>query len=562
MTIINRILIGLATIFLLSNCTKKERSKNQKPNVLFVLMDDLGYGQFGIYNDTITTADFNPFFVRLVDSLQGYSLEKSLEYSQTAIPNLTKLAKEGATFSNAYTSSNVCSPSRLGMVTGILQNRWGIYTNDDSEQSGIRKGTHLVEKVKELNYNTAHIGKWHIGQRDDQILHKILDQHQLPRDTNFYLLKTSQPELFNEIRESGYLGSVIDEQNPLNHGFDYYYGYNHWASQYYNSYNIWENRTHLGKQPGYNTDVFTEKAIEKIGESIKENKPFYVQLHYHAVHDSVELKAPDKYLKKFNSDSFELNNFYAHLYAVDKNIGKIVDYLKSKNEYENTIIVFTSDNGAMSGGSYDGHKSGSPLPGNTPFSGHKGNYYLGGFRVPLFVHWPNGIKVNFKSNSLVSTMDILPTILDAVGTKVPDTIDGKSLLPILNNQKNKKIHEYLLWSGVHAAKWGYLIANSTKTHKDEDQFAPPAWVVIKDNYLLRFTGKVDPNLYYDQMDGKSPNIELFNIKNDPAETKDISKDHPEIVREMKAIYFKESKNFPKPVNWEVSNWQELKNRGI
>lgn len=557
-----RILVSLSALFTLSNCNKKEQPKVQQPNVLFVLMDDLGYGQFGIYNDTITTADFNPFFVSLVDSLQGYSLEKSLEYSKTAIPTLTKLAKEGVTFTNAYTSSNVCSPSRLGMITGILQNRWGIYTNDDSEQSGIRKGTHLAEKIKASGYRTAHIGKWHIGQRNDQILHKILTKHQLAKDTNFYLLKPTHPELFNEIRESGYLGSVVESQNPLNHGFDYYYGYNHWASQYYNSYNIWENRTHLGKQAGYNTDVFTEKAIEKIDESLQENKPFYVQLHYHAVHDSVELKAPDKYLEKFNSDSFELNNFYAHLYAVDKNIEKIVDFLKAKEAYKNTIIVFTSDNGAMSGGSYDGHKSGSPLPGNTPFSGHKGNYYLGGFRVPFFIHWPNGIKQQKLSNTLVSTMDILPTVLDAVGTKVPDSLDGKSLLSLLNNQKEEKIHDYLLWSGVHATKWGYLIANSTKTHADEDQFAPPAWVVIKDNYLLRFTGKIEAGLYYDQMAGRAPVLELFDIKNDPSETKDISKDHPDKVKEMKAIYFKESKNFPRPIHWEESNWHELKKEKV
>lgn len=552
--------IALVGLLVLTHCGKKGNSGERKPNVLFVLMDDLGYGQFGVYNDTITTSDFNPFFVSLVDSLQGYSLEKSLEYSKTAIPNLTKMAKEGVTFTNAYTSSNVCSPSRLGIVTGILQNRWGIYTNDDSEQSGIRLGTHLAEKLKALNYKTSHIGKWHIGKRNDSILHGILNKHGLPEDTNFYLIGESHPEAFKEIRESGYLGSVVDEQNPLNHGFDYYYGYNHWASQYYNSYNIWENYTHMGKQPDYNTDVFTNKAMDKISESLQEDKPFYVQLHYHAVHDSVELKAPKKYLEKFNSGSSELDNFYAHVYAVDYNIGKIVDFLKSRGAYENTMIVFTSDNGAMSGGSYDGHKSGSPLPGNTPFSGHKGNYYQGGFRVPMFIHWPKGITDHIWSNEMVSTMDILPTIIDAVGGSVPKDIDGKSLMPLVHNKNHNKIHDHLIWSGVHSAKWGYLIANSTKTHADEDRFAPPAWVVIKDNYLLRYTGEIAPGIYYDKMDGREAIIELFDIEKDPAELNDISKFHPDLVKEMANIYFEESIDFPRPITWDVSNWVDLRNK--
>ena len=364
-------------LFLLVIICGCSEPKEMKPNVLFILMDDLGYGQFGINNDTITTGDFDPYFVHLVDSLQGYSLDKSLEFSKTAIPELSTLAKEGVIFTNAYTSSNLCAPSRIGIMTGTNQNRYGMYIIEDVDKGGFTPGTLLPEILQKNGYRTAHIGKWHIGKRNEEILNDILRKNGLEENQNHYLLEETQPEVYAQIVKSGYMGSVVDEQNPRNNGFDYYFGYNYWASQYYNSNLVWENFEHAEKQKGYNTDVFTDKALDFIKESVASDKPFYVNLHYHAVHDSVEPKAPAKYFNKFKSDSYTLNNFYAHINAVDTNVKRIVDFLKSKNVLDNTIIIFTSDNGAMAGGSYDGFKSGSPLPGNTPFSGTKGKEVLG-----------------------------------------------------------------------------------------------------------------------------------------------------------------------------------------
>ncbi|MDG1729109.1 MAG: sulfatase-like hydrolase/transferase [Algibacter sp.] len=534
----------------------------KKTNVLFIMMDDLGYGQFGIYNDTISTSDFDPYFVSLVDSLQGYSLEKSLEFSKIAIPNLTTLAKEGIIFNKAFTSSNICAPSRMGIATGMIQNKFGVYTNTDCEKQGLETGTHLAEILKKQNYKTAHIGKWHIGKRDKQIINNILSEANIDEQTSYNNLKKSHPEVFKKITKTGYIGSVVNEQHPLNNGFDYYYGYNHWSSDFYNAKNVWEDFKYTGNQPNYNTDVFTTKAINAMKGAIKNKDPFYVQLHYHAVHDSLEPKAPEKYFKKFNADSYDLNNFYAHINAVDENVQRIMDYLKSEGQYENTIVIFTSDNGAMAGGSYDGHKTGSPLPGNTPFSGHKGNFYQGGFRVPMFVSWPGHINQPRVSDLLVSTMDILPTAIDASGCQLPKQIDGKSLLPILENKPKQKGHDYLIWSGIQSYKWGYLINKSTKTHSNESGFAPPAWVVIKDDYLLRFTGTLEKGIYKDHMEGRTPIIELFNIKNDPAENNNLVKKYPEKVKELSQLYFNESENFPPPADWKKSKWEELRSKDL
>lgn len=231
--------------------------------------------------------------------------------------------------------------------------------------------------------------------------------------------------------------------------------------------------------------------------------------------------------------------------------------MKSKDLYNNTIIIFTPDNGAMAGGRHKGHKVCSPLPDNAPFSGHKGNFYQGGIRVPLFIHWPAGIKAPSRSNHLVSTMDILPTVIDAVKGEVLEDIDGKSLLPLLNNPNYPAIHDYLLWVGMHSTAWGFLIEKSTKDHHTERPFAPSGWVVMQDDFTLRFTGKISPGIYYDYMDGRESILELYNTQKDPAETIDLSQEMPERIAQMSKIFYEEAMNLPPPAVWEREKWEEL-----
>ncbi len=544
----------IATLFLFTACQKEPG----QANILFILMDDLGYGQFGLNNDTISVDDFNPFFMHLVDSLQGYSKEKALEFSKTAIPTLTSLAKDGILFTNAHTSSNLCAPSRLGIATGNNQAKWGMYRNIDVEKGGILPGIHLAGKIKAQGYKTAHIGKWHIGTRNREVINTVYGNFGLDKPTSNAEIGKKHPELAAALKACGYQGSVIDAHNPLNHGFDYYFGYNNWASQYYNSTLVWENFNHAGKQKGYNTDVFTDKAMDFMEAQQESGEPFYVQLHYHAVHDSVEPRAPDKYLDHFDSDSYILNNFYAHIYAVDQNVKRIVDFLKAKGQYENTLIVFTSDNGGMCGGSYHGNKSGSPLPGNAPFSGHKGNYYQGGIRVPMFVHWPAGIKKRGIYTELISTIDILPTAVEIAGGEVPGEIDGKSFSPILKGSFETKLHDQLLWAGIHSARWGFEIMRTTKTHDNEASYAPAAWVIKKEDYMLRFVGTLEPGVYLDYMNGREPVFELYNVKNDPAERNNLAQEMPGKVKELAKLYFSRAEDFPVPARWNKDKWEELK----
>ncbi|NME72900.1 sulfatase-like hydrolase/transferase [Flammeovirga aprica] len=499
----------------------------EKPNIIFILMDDLGYGHFAVNNDTLEVEDFDPYFVELVDKLEGYSKEDALAFSKRAIPTISKLANEGIVFNNAYATSNLCSPSRMGIATGILQNRFGVHVNAD-KNVGIPQGAHLAEKIHGLGYKTAHIGKWHLG----------------PNDPN---------------AKVGKKGSVTDELHPLNNGFDYYYGYNHWGSQFYNSDLVFENYEHAGIQTEYNTDTFTDKALDFMMKYIDDEMPFYVQLHYHAVHDSLEPKAPAKYFDKFDSDYYDLNNFYAHLNGVDENIKRIVDYLESKGELENTLILFSSDNGAQAGGSYNGAKIGSPLPANAPYIGTKGTMHQGGVRVPLFVYWKNGITAPHTSEHLVSTMDIIPTSIAAAGGTVPTGIDGKSLLPIFIDQNAPEVRDYLLFAGRHAGSWGHLINKTFHTKPNTEKNAsPPAWAVMKEQYMLRFTGEMSPNYHRDYPSGRKPVFELFDVKSDPKETKDLSALFPELVIELGEIFCEELKTFATPDGWGNDNWNEIK----
>lgn len=520
------------------------------PNVLFIMMDDLGYGQFGIHNNDLTTEGFDPFFVEIVREEQGYDLKQALDFSRRAMPVMHRLAEEGIVFTKAFTSSSLCAPSRLGIATGILQARMGIYRNVDCENEGIKPNMHLAEIIKRQGYATAHIGKWHVGRRDDQMIIDALRSQGITDTLSWRQVARSHPDIYDQLWDAGYYGSVIEEQNPLQHGFDYYFGYNNWASQFYNSPLVWENYEHAGTQKGYNTDVFTDTALAFISKQLDTEKPFYVQLHYHAVHDSLEPKAPAHYFNKFRSNSYDLANFYAHVNAVDENIGRIIDLLKDRGAYENTLIVFTSDNGAQAGGP-------SVLPGNAPFSGHKGTYYQGGIRVPYVIHWPSGIKKPRSSDMLVSTMDILPTAIEAANGTVPDGLDGKSLLQTISGEEDEPVHDHLVWAGLHARAWGFLLKKSYETDGSERNFAPPAWVVLKDDNLLRYTGTIDTDLYTDYPDGAEPILELFNIQNDPAELTDVSKEFPAKVDELVDIYRRESSDFLPAIFWRKSKWEEL-----
>ena len=519
-----------------------------RPNLLFIMMDDLGGGQCQFLNGDLTVAQLDPYFKELVAQRQDYTPEQALEFSRRAMPTLTRLAESGVVFTRTYAASSLCAPSRLAIASGRNLPQAGVYTNMDAENDGLQPGTHLAEVLHRAGYATAHIGKWHIGKRDNGMITDAFARHGIEPIYDFWAIRAKHPKIWDELWDSGYYGSVAKEQNPLNNGFDYYYGYNNWASQFYDSTLVWEGFEHAGRQSGYNTEVLTDKAIDFTQQ--QDGKPFYIQLHYHAVHDYLEPNAPERYRRKFISPSYNLSNFYAHIYAVDVNVQRILNVLQQTGQLENTLIAFTSDNGAMAGGP-------NVLPGNAPFSGHKGMFNQGGIRVPLFFHWANGIPHQGPSEQMVSSMDILPTFIEAAGLDVPDGIDAKSLMGLLSGRTSAPVRDRMSWAGIHARFWGFM-SNTAMVSRDEERSrAPGGWAVVKGDYVLRFIGTREPGIYSDHPDGSDPQLALYNIKTDPAETTNVKDQFPELVKAMKTEYLKQTPGFKPPIVWNEEKWKEL-----
>lgn len=543
-------LLSLFIVTILNSCTLSDKSTSEKPNIIFVMLDDFGYSQIAYNSQEISEKDYDPLFLEYTLENGDYSPVQALDFSRRATPTLSRMAKQGVIFTNAFTSSNLCAPSRIGIATGIQQNRWGIYRNIDCEAHGPKPGSLLAIRLQKSGYATAHIGKWHIGRRDQNMVAEFMKKHGRKDSAGIYPSLWKHPKIRKDLNENGYMGSCIPEHNPINNGFDYYYGYNTWESPFYNATNIWNGFEHVPPNPNYNTDVFTQEAISFIEKSIENKKPFYVQLHYHAVHAPLQPKAPEEYYSRFNSESFILNNFYAHVFAVDENIQKLEKFLMGKGIAENTIIVFTSDNGGSIG-------KRSTLPGNAPFRGHKGMHLMGGIKVPLFFYWPAGIQKPAVNHLLVSTLDILPTVLDASGIVPPQNIDGKSLLSYLKGNSEKPVHEYLFWSGIHGRTWGFMSQHNNFAEVRSRDQAPYAWVVVKDNYALRFISETKPGLYKDLPDGKPAFLELYNIGNDPGEKMNVKENEPERLEELKSIWEKEAIKLPPPVKIGRHFWEEI-----
>ncbi len=542
---------GIGLMGLLAACVTMAQNR---PNLIFIMADDLGYGQCGLYNDDLAVGDFDPFFTKLVagyeEPRQAYTPEEALEFSKRAMPSLRKLGEGGVVFTRAFSPSSLCAPARLSIATGRYPQKHGAYENVDVVNGGLQPGTHLAERLHEAGYACAHIGKWHIAKHDDQVVADVLARHGINENPGMKAIAKQHPDIVDEIAAAGYEGSVDKDQNPLRHGFDYYFGYNHHGSPFYDSSIVWENYGHAGRQSGYNTEVFTDKAIGFIDGALTNGRPFFVQLHYHAMHDLLQPNAPDKYVRHFNSTSYDLGNFYGHLYALDANIQRLVDFLKDNGALDNTLIVFTSDNGAMAGGP-------SVLPGNAPFSGHKGTFNQGGIRVPLLCSWPAGIKQHRVLDQLVSSMDILPTFLGAAGLDVPQDLDGKSLLPLLATDSVAEVRQQMRWAGIDARRWGFLINTSFKNYTTEVAFAPGGWAMLRGDYVLRFVGSVEPQVYRESPDGAAPRYALYDYVRDPAETTDLKEQMPEMVESLKAEYEKQTLDFAPPVKWNAGKWKEI-----
>ena len=499
--------ISIAVLLITFSCnsTKKSESKEktpkQKPNIIYILADDLGYGEVGVYGQT-----------------------------KIETPNIDALAKEGMMFTQYYSGAPVCAPARSVLMTGKHLGHSFVRGNDE-----------WADRGDVWNYKSVIADASLEGQRP------------LPSET------VTIPKL---LKQSGYktgmvgkwgLGAPQTESIPTKMGFDYFFGYNCQRQAHtYNPVHLYENGKRYSLKendtiaPGtginkdadpldeatyakYNQPIYSsEIAFEKLMGFVKENKDELFFLYWASPIPHLPLQAPKKwvdyYVKKFGDEKpyffreGERGSYFPARYPhatyaamvsyLDENIGKLVDYLKKEGLYENTLIVFTSDNGPSYTGGTDSPWFNSGGPFSSVYGKGKGYLHEGGIRIPMIASWPNKIKASSKTDHISAFWDVLPTFCDIADSKAPNDIDGISFYNTLTKEGKQKEHEYLYWeypeyggqAAVRIGKWKIL------------------WKEIKKG---------------------NKKVELFNLDEDIREENNIADKYPEITNRLFEIIKKE-----------------------
>jgi arylsulfatase A-like enzyme len=374
-----------ATAALASTSTFALDAPGPKPNIVFIMADDLGWGDLGCYGQ-----------------------------KQIATPNLDRMAAEGTRFTQCYSGSTVCAPSRCCLMTGKHGGHARVRDNLPNEIWLQPDDVTVAEILKQAGYHTGCVGKWSLGN-------------------------------------PGSWG-VANYQ-----GFDYFYGHldQNQAHFYYPDY-LWENDqiVHLrgnraGAKGEYTSDLFTQKALGFIREN--KERPFFLYLAYTAPHwsdydkqsvDSIQVPSDAPYSDK---PWPEIEKKYAAVVTrLDSDVGRVTDLLNELGLDGNTLICFTSDNGP----SAEGVHSVDFFDSNGPFRGSKRDVYEGGIRVPMIARWPGKVPAGKTSDQVWAFWDVLPTLAELIGLPASSGIDGISMLPALLG-KDQKSHEYLYWDYGH-----------------------------------------------------------------------------------------------------------------
>ncbi|QIH34734.1 arylsulfatase [Sphingobacterium sp. DR205] len=452
----NLLLLLLFTLSILGYTAAQKK----KPNIILILADDLGYGDVG----------FN-----------GQKLIKT--------PNIDRLAKEGMIFSQFYAGTAVCAPSRSALLSGKHTGHTSIRDNLGVKPEGqypiADSVLTIAEILKNAGYKTGAFGKWG-------------------------------------------LGPVGSEGDPNRQGFDRFYGYNcqSLAHRYYPSH-LWDNHEKVVlKQNGdlehtvdYAPDLIQQQALDFIGRHKEE--PFFLFLPHILPH--AELLVPDDSLfqyykgrfaetpfKGFDykkgsekptgyvSQKYPKATFAAMVARLDLYVGQVMQKLRESGLEENTLVIFTSDNGPHMEGGADPEFFNSA----GGFRGIKRDLYEGGIRIPFIAKWPAAVRSGQQNDFIGAFWDMLPTLSEIVGTKAPKDIDGISFANALSGKKPQAQHEYLYWEfhkkgGKQAVRYG-------------------KWKGVRLNVLSNRNGP----------------IELYDLSLDPQERHNIASEFPDIARKI------------------------------
>ncbi len=388
-----------------------------KPNVIIFFTDDQGYGDLSCMGAT----DFRT-------------------------PNLDRMADDGVRFTDWYSNSPVCSPSRAALLTGRYPGNAGVRSilRGHRQTSGLPQSSPtLATMLREAGYQTAITGKWHLGLTED-----------------------SRPRSHGFDRSFGFFAGCIDYYSHI-----FYHGANRPGPGLDPTHDLWEDNEEIWRNGEYFTELIADKAIEYLREMSASNKPFFLYVPFNAPH--YPMHAPQEYMDRFSALPWDRQVMAAMISAVDDAVGKIMNEVERLGVARDTLSFFASDNGPSRetrnwlDGNQDPYYGGA----SGGLKGHKFSLFEGGIRMPAIAHWPDRIFGGAVSGDPCASMDIVPTVLDAAGVdKSQYELNGVSLIEHLT--ANEPLDERpIFWelgsqTAVRRGKWKLVLKGQLVEHEE------------------------------------------------------------------------------------------------
>ncbi|MDA7921647.1 sulfatase-like hydrolase/transferase [Verrucomicrobiales bacterium] len=443
------------------------QSEERLPNIIYIMTDDLGYGDLGCYGQKVIKT-----------------------------PHIDQMAEEGIRLTDHYSGHTVCRPSRLVLWTGQHVGSTGLIGNRSRSLTGMEATSAAL--LKSAGYVTGGVGKWALGNVEDP----------------------------SEIENPGH---------PNHNGFDYWFGYLNQgnAHNFYPPF-LWENKEQVSLKgnvlmdaPGakkrvsservtYSHDVMTDRALDFIRKH--HESPFSLHIHWTIPHANNEggrvlgdgMEVPD--YGEYASEDWPSpeKGFAAMISRMDGDVGRLLALLKELEIDEETLLIFTSDNGPHEEGQHK-HEF---FDSNGLLKGYKRSMHDGGIRVPFIARWPGRIEAGRESDHPSAFWDFLPTVCEIAGVEVPSDVDGVSYLPTLLGKSEQEKHDYLFWASSEGeTSIGMRTGNWKLVKYREKKLKQVKKVKASNGDLWR----------------------LYNLSADIGEMKDISGDHAEVVEKMKVL---------------------------